>query len=57
MHGSLLLQLLILLVVANGTAVVAKKNLGVAFGRPLVAALSEPRWTNVAEEHDGPLLI
>ena len=35
MHGSLLLQLLILLVVANGTAVVAKKILGVAFGRPL----------------------
>ena len=35
MHGSLLLQLLILLVVANGAAVVAKKILGVAFGRPL----------------------
>ena len=35
MHGSLLLQLLILLVVANGTAVVAKKFLGPAFGRPL----------------------
>ena len=35
MHGSLLVQLLILLVVANGTAVVAKKILGVAFGRPL----------------------
>jgi CDP-archaeol synthase len=35
MQGSLLLQLLILLVVANGTAVVAKKLLGVAFGRPL----------------------
>ena len=35
MHGSLLLQLLILLVVANGTAVVAKKLLGPAFGRPL----------------------
>jgi CDP-archaeol synthase len=35
MHGSLLLQLLILLVVANGSAVVAKKLLGVAFGRPL----------------------
>jgi CDP-archaeol synthase len=35
MQGSLLLQLLILLVVANGTAVVAKKLLGTAFGRPL----------------------
>ncbi len=35
MHGGLLLQLLILLVVANGTAVIAKKILGVAFGRPL----------------------
>ena len=35
MQGSLLLQLLILLVVANGTAVVAKKLLGVAFARPL----------------------
>ncbi len=35
MHGSLLVQLLILLVVANGTAVVAKKILGAAFGRPL----------------------
>ena len=35
MHGSLLLQLLILLVVANGTAVAAKKLLGVAFARPL----------------------
>jgi CDP-archaeol synthase len=35
MHGSLLVQLLILLVVANGTAVVAKKIVGVAFGRPL----------------------
>jgi hypothetical protein len=35
MHGALLLQLLILLVVANGTAVIAKKILGVAFGRPL----------------------
>ena len=35
MHGWLVLQLLILLVVANGTAVVAKKILGVAFGRPL----------------------
>ena len=35
MHGSLLLQMLILLVVANGTAVVAKKLLGTAFGRPL----------------------
>jgi hypothetical protein len=33
MHGSLLLQLLILLVVTNGTAVVARKILGVAFGR------------------------
>ena len=31
----MLLQLLILLVVANGTAVVAKKLLGAAFGRPL----------------------
>ena len=30
-----MLQLLILLVVANGTAVVAKKLLGTAFGRPL----------------------
>lgn len=35
MQASLLLQLLILLVVANGTAVVAKKLLGVAFARPL----------------------
>ena len=35
MQGSLLLQLLILLVVANGTAVVAKKLLGAAFARPL----------------------
>ena len=35
MQGSLLLQLLILLVVANGMAVVAKKLLGVAFARPL----------------------
>ena len=35
MHGSSLLQLLILLVVANGTAVAAKKLLGVAFARPL----------------------
>jgi CDP-archaeol synthase len=35
MHGALLLQLLILLVMANGTAVIAKKILGVAFGRPL----------------------
>jgi hypothetical protein len=35
MQGFLLLQLLILLVVANGTAVVAKKLLGVAFARPL----------------------
>jgi CDP-archaeol synthase len=35
MHGSLLLQLLILLVVANGTAVAAKKFLGVAFAHPL----------------------
>jgi len=35
MHGSLLLQLLILLVVANGTAVAAKKLFGVAFARPL----------------------
>jgi hypothetical protein len=35
MHASLLLQLLILLVVANGTAVVAKKLVGAAFARPL----------------------
>jgi hypothetical protein len=35
MQGSLLLQLLILLVVANGSAVVAKKLLGVTFARPL----------------------
>ena len=35
MHGSLLLQLLILLVVANGAAVVAKKILGGALDRPL----------------------
>ena len=35
MQGSLLLQLLILLVVANGTAVVAKKLLGLALARPL----------------------
>ena len=35
MQGFVLLQLLILLVVANGTAVVAKKLLGRAFARPL----------------------
>jgi len=35
MQASLLLQLLILLVVANGAAVVAKKLLGDALGRPL----------------------
>ena len=35
MQGSFLLQLLILLVVANGTAVVAKKLFGEAFARPL----------------------
>jgi hypothetical protein len=35
MHGSLLLQLLILLVVANGTAVAGKKLLGGVFARPL----------------------
>ena len=35
MHGWLVLQLLILLIVANGTAVLAKKILGVTFGRPL----------------------
>jgi hypothetical protein len=35
MQGSLLLQLLILLVVANGTAVVAKKLLGATLARPL----------------------
>ena len=35
MQGSLLLQLLILLVVANGTAVGAKKLLGATFARPL----------------------
>ena len=35
MQGSLLLQLLVLLVVANGTAVIAKKLLGAAFARPL----------------------
>ena len=35
MQSSLLLQLLILLVVANGTAVVAKKLTGGAFARPL----------------------
>ena len=35
MQSSLLLQLLILLVVANGTAVVAKKLFGGAFARPL----------------------
>jgi CDP-diglyceride synthetase len=35
MQASLLLQLLILLAVANGSAVVAKKLLGVAFARPL----------------------
>ena len=35
MQSSLLLQLLILLVVANGTAVVAKKLFGEAFARPL----------------------
>jgi CDP-diglyceride synthetase len=35
MHVSLLLQLLILLVVANGTAVGAKKLLGAAFAHPL----------------------
>jgi hypothetical protein len=35
MHGSLLLQLLILVVVANGTAVAAKKLLGVTLARPI----------------------
>jgi len=35
MQGSLLLQLLVLLVVANGTAVIAKKLLGATFARPL----------------------
>ena len=35
MHGSLLAELVVLLVVANGTAVVAKKILGVALDRPL----------------------
>ena len=35
MHGWLVLQLLILLIVANGTAVLAKKVLGGTFGRPL----------------------
>ena len=35
MQGSLLLQLLILLVVANGTAVVAKKVFGATLARPL----------------------
>ena len=35
MHMSLLLQLLILLVVANGTAVGAKKLFGAVFARPL----------------------
>jgi hypothetical protein len=35
MHASLLLQLLILLVVANGTAVGAKKLFGAAFAGPL----------------------
>ena len=35
MQGSLLLQLLVLLVVANGTAVIAKKLFGAAFARPL----------------------
>jgi len=35
MQASLLLQLLILLVVANGAAVVAKKLLGDAYGRPI----------------------
>ena len=35
MQGWLLLQLLILLVVANGSAVVAKKLLGVTFAHPL----------------------
>ena len=42
MHGSLLLQLLILLVVANATAVAAKKLLGVVFARPLGAFLLRP---------------
>jgi CDP-archaeol synthase len=35
MQASLLLQLLMLLVVANGAAVVAKKLLGDAYGRPI----------------------
>ena len=35
MHGWSVLQLLILLIVANGTAVLAKKTLGGTFGRPL----------------------
>jgi hypothetical protein len=38
MQGSLLLQLLILLVVANGTAVVAKKLLGATLAPYAIAA-------------------
>jgi len=44
MQSSLLLQLLILLVVANGTAVVAKKLLGGAFARPLDGGALFCRW-------------
>src|SRR4029077_18461835 len=44
MHGSLLLQLLILLVVANGTAVGAKKLLGAAFWPPARRRRSLCRW-------------
>lgn len=54
MQSSLLLQLLILLVVANATAVVAKKLFGGAFARPLdggalnfstTALMSSLEWT------------
>jgi hypothetical protein len=53
MHGSLLLQLLDLLVVANGTAVVAKKLLGDAFARRSTAALS----LSMRNPYSGPLKL
>ena len=55
MHGSLVLQLLILLVVANGTAVVAKKAPRDAFGRPLDGGATLCRWaTHIRTFEDNP---
>ena len=44
MQGFLLLQLLVLLVVANGAAVGAKKFLGTASARPLDGGCCICRW-------------